>query len=67
MGKMKELWEEQNASGMAEAYDNSHLKSPQFTSEDAQQMSEDMKKQSAASKKAAKRGTFTPKNAKAPF
>lgn len=47
-----------------------HWKGPQLskmTSEDMQQMSEDLKKLSPASKRAAKRGTFTPKNAKPPF
>ena len=67
MGKMKELWEAQNASGQYENYDNSHLKSPQFTSEDMNQMAEDLKEPSKTSKKSAKRGTFMPKNAKAPF
>lgn len=47
-----------------------HWKGPQIarmTSEDMQQMATDLKKLSPMSKKAAKRGTFTPKNAKPPF
>jgi len=67
VGKMKELWEEQRTGGMEEAYDKSHLKSAQFTSEDMNQMAEDLKKQSAQAKKSAKRKSFMPKNAKAPF
>lgn len=70
MGKMKEQWEAQRTQGMEEAYDKSHLMSPQFngmTSEDMNQMAEDLAKPSKTSQKSAKRGTFMPKNAKAPF
>ena len=38
-----------------------------MTSEDLQQASEDLKKPSAQSKKSAKRKSFTPRSAKAPF
>jgi hypothetical protein len=47
-----------------------HWKGPQMakmTPEDMQQMSQDLKKLSPASKRAVTRGTFTPKNAKPPF
>ena len=50
--------------------DNSYLKGRQIarmTSEDMQQMASDLKKISPMSKRAAKRGTFTPTRAKKPF
>lgn len=55
---------------MVDKGNKDHWKGPQLskmTSEDAQQMSQDLKKLSPASKKAAKRGTFMPKTAKPPF
>ena len=50
--------------------DKDHWKGHQWanmTSEDLQQASEDLKKPSEKSKRSAKRKSFMPKNAKAPF
>lgn len=50
--------------------DKTHWKGHQWsqmTSEDLQQASQDLKEQSPASKRAAKRGTFMPTKAKKPF
>lgn len=55
---------------MVEKNNKDYLKGRQIakmTSEDMQQMSQDLKKMSLNSRRAAKRGTFMPKKAKPPF
>ena len=58
------------SSHLTPSNDKDHWKGHQWsqmTSEDLQQASEDLKKPSAQSKKSAKRKSFMPKSAKAPF